>query len=163
MKKVLLYLFLFLLLASTSTVLILNNMLEIQKILFLPLLCSLAGLFGGLTYCLRGVYINYCVRQNWDKNWHLWYYIRPIISFLMGGISYIFLKAGLLILDTSRDADSSIFGFLALAFIAGLNVDKFVSKLENVAEATFGIEKSRAAKDSFKMESDKVERKNSQS
>jgi hypothetical protein len=36
-------------------------------------------------------------------------------------------------------------GFFALAFIAGFNVDKFVDKIEDVARAVWGIEKSRSA------------------
>ena len=35
-------------------------------------------------------------------------------------------------------------GFYALAFVAGMNVDKFVAKIEDIAQATWGIEKSRA-------------------
>jgi hypothetical protein len=41
--------------------------------------------------------------------------------------------------------DSNDFGFYALAFLAGYNVDKFLKKLEDVGEAVFGIEKSRSA------------------
>jgi hypothetical protein len=37
-------------------------------------------------------------------------------------------------------------GFYVLAFIAGLNVDKFLSKIEEIAQTTWGIEKSRAAR-----------------
>lgn len=32
---------------------------------------------------------------------------------------------------------------MAVAFIAGLNVDKFTSKLEDLAKAAWGVEKSR--------------------
>ena len=41
-------------------------------------------------------------------------------------------------------------GFLALAFIAGLNVDKFIAKVEDIAQASWGIEKSRAGKEEKK-------------
>lgn len=109
-------------------------------------LCVIMGGLGGVVYCLRGVYLNACVRKSWDKEWHPWYYIRPLVSLVCGGISYLFLKAGLLILESNQSSDSSNLGFLALAFIAGLNVDKFVSKIEDVAQAVWGIEKSRTAK-----------------
>nr|WJR86142.1 hypothetical protein [Enterobacter hormaechei subsp. steigerwaltii] len=46
-------------------------------------------------------------------------------------------------------------GFFALAFIAGFNVDKFVAKIEEVAKAVWGIEKTRSA-----TERDKPEKKN---
>jgi len=35
---------------------------------------------------------------------------------------------------------------MAFAFFAGLNVDKFVGKIEDVGMAIFGIEKSRTAR-----------------
>jgi hypothetical protein len=65
-----------------------------------------------------------------------------------GGVSFIFLKAGLLVLESAGPReDATQLGFVALAFIAGLNVDKFITKVEEVAQATWGIEKSRTAKE----------------
>lgn len=108
--------------------------------------CILAGGIGGIIYCLRAVYLNACVRKSWDTDWHPWYYIRPFVSLISGGISWLFLKAGLLVLDASQASGSSHLGFLALAFIAGYNVDKFMSKLEQISEASWGIEKSRSSR-----------------
>ena len=31
--------------------------------------CVLFGGLGGVTYCLRGVYLNACVRKQWDIAW----------------------------------------------------------------------------------------------
>lgn len=109
-------------------------------------LCALAGGIGGSVYCLRGVYLNACVRKQWDREWHPWYFIRPFVSLVCGAVSCLFLKAGLLVLEAGKKADSTDLGFFALAFIAGLNVDKFISKIEDIAQATWGIEKSRTAK-----------------
>jgi hypothetical protein len=108
--------------------------------------CTLIGGVGGVVYCLRGVYINACVRKSWDDQWQPWYYIRPIVSHLCGAVSYLFLKAGLLLLEAQPNTQTTDLGFLALAFIAGLNVDKFITKIEDIAQATWGIEKSRTAK-----------------
>lgn len=106
--------------------------------------CDVAG-FGGCLYCIRAVYINKCVCKRWDSDWVVWYLLRPIASVLSGGASYLFLKAGLLILESQEQSASSDIGFIALAFVAGLNVDKFLSKLENIAQAVWGIDKSRAS------------------
>jgi hypothetical protein len=84
--------------------------------------------------------------------WETWYYIRPITSSISGLAAYIFLKAGLVVLEASQETNSGEFGFIAFAFIAGLNVDKFVVKIEEIAKATFGIEKTRTAIDSDKKE-----------
>lgn len=108
-----------------------------------PFFCVLAGGFGGSIYCLRGVYLNACVNKQWDPDWRPWYFIRPIISLCCGLVSFIFLKAGLLALDADLKQDSNFWGFYALAFISGLNVDRFIEKIEGLAHATWGIERSR--------------------
>lgn len=108
--------------------------------------CALIGGIGGVVYCLRAVYQNVCVRKSWDESWHVWYYIRPIVSHLCGAVSFLFLKAGLLLLEAQSKDQSTELGFMALAFIAGLNVDKFIAKVEDIAQASWGIEKTRTAK-----------------
>ena len=120
----------------------------LSESLILPFKSVLSSGFGGILYLLRAVYVNKCVRKSWDKEWELWYYIRPFTSLLSGIASFIFLKAGVLILNAEIEVSSSSFGFMAVAFIAGLNVDKFTSKLEDLAKAAWGIEKTRLNKDS---------------
>jgi uncharacterized membrane protein len=110
-----------------------------------PLMCGAIAYIGGCLYCFRAIYINKCLRKQWDSDWNLWYFIRPITSTIAGAISYLFLKAGLLVLESSANAGASEIGFFALAFIAGFNVDKFVAKIEEVAKAAWGIEKTRSA------------------
>ncbi len=58
----------------------------------------------------------------------------------------MFLSAGLVVLESATKPDATDIGFFALAFVAGLNVDKFVAKIEEVAQAAWGIEKSRTGK-----------------
>jgi len=111
------------------------------------LMCAVIGGIGGCVYCLRAVYLNACVRKQWDADWKPWYYIRPLVSVICGGISYLFLRAGLLVLESGTRPDSSDLGFYALSFIAGLNVDKFISKIEDVAKSVWGIERSRTSSD----------------
>jgi hypothetical protein len=107
--------------------------------------CVLLGGYGGVVYCLRGVYLNASVKGEWLPQWEPWYYIRPVVSLICGGVSFLFLKAGLLLLEAASLPDSSDLGFMALAFIAGLNVDKFINKIEEIAQASWGIEKSRTS------------------
>lgn len=102
----------------------------------------IVGGFGGCVYCLRAVYINKCVFDRWNNNWLSWYIVRPIVSCICGGVSYLFLKTGLIFLESGTDQNATDLGFYALAFVAGLNVDKFVSKIEDIAQAVWGIEKT---------------------
>ncbi len=151
MIGVIIYLFAILGLIVTSVILILTGNIPLWIDTYkLPISCAISGGFGGILYCLRGVYLNAAVKKNWDKDWHVWYYLRPFVSIIAGLASYIFLKAGLLVLESKVEMDSSFFGFWALAFIAGLNVDKFINKIEDLAKATWGIEKSRTSKETDK-------------
>jgi hypothetical protein len=149
MKKVIAYLLIFLALVTLGIGQLYLGYnapaVEKYKLFFM---CVLLGGIGGSLYCLRGVYLNYSVKGTWSAQWEPWYYIRPIVSLMCGGISFVFLKSGLLLLEAASKPDSSELGFMALALIAGLNVDKFISKIEDIAQASWGIEKSRASKES---------------
>jgi hypothetical protein len=146
MKLIVAYL---LLVGSALTGVVIANVLGLLPSVLAPLRvvisCAAVGGLGGSIYCLRGVYLNACVYKRWDDEWRPWYYIRPIVSVACGGVSYIFLRAGLLVLESGKRPGATDLGFYALAFIAGLNVDKFILKIENIAQAVWGIEKSRSA------------------
>jgi len=122
--------------------------------------CALIGAVGGIVYCLRAVYLNRSVRKSWDTNWTIWYLIRPVVSLIIGLVAFVFLKAGLLILDAEQGAFSSSYGFLALSFIAGLNVDGFVVRIEDIARSSWGIRPSRASEEGEQARSNKAENKN---
>src|SRR5579859_1073391 len=148
MKKIIAYLSLILAVDAVLLALIkLDFMPSCWTALGLILPCALIGGIGGEVYCLRAVYLNVCVKQSWDPKWEVWYYIRPLVSHACGAISFVFLKAGLLLLEAEGKPTSTELGFLAFAFIAGLNVDKFIAKVEDISQATWGIEKSRTARD----------------
>ena len=110
---------------------------------------------------MRAVYLNRSVKGDWDNQWNVWYVLRPLVSGLVGGIAYVFLKAGLLVLDAGSPEQSSTYGFLALSFIAGLNVDRFLVKLEDVAQASWGVKPSRTSERSTKKGEEGDETKNS--
>lgn len=76
--------------------------------------CALIGGVGGVIYCMRGMYLNYCVNKKWNRDWWLWYLLRPIVSFVMGAVSYIFLRAGLIFLSPTNGEDLNQWTFYAL-------------------------------------------------
>lgn len=146
MKSVIAYLLITLTLISIAFVCI--EAYGLPKI-FLPLdlatRCAMISAIGGILYCLRSVYLNRCVHDRWNKSWEVWYYLRPLTSLICGVVAYIFLKAGLVVLDASQESDAGNYGYYAFAFFAGLNVDKFVAKIEEIGKSLFGIEKTRNA------------------
>jgi hypothetical protein len=108
------------------------------------IMSCVSGGFGGWLYCTRAVYLSACVRRKWDVVWEPWFYIRPMASFVCGGVACMFLFAGLILLEAGERENTSQIGFLAFAFVAGLNVDRFVARIEEFAKSTWGIDKSRA-------------------
>jgi hypothetical protein len=86
------------------------------------------------------------VRKQWDVAWLPWYLIRPIVSLVLGGVSYLFVKSGLLLLGAMQDQTGSQLGIWAISFIAGLNVDRFLAKIEDIGLTVWGIEPSRQSK-----------------
>lgn len=107
----------------------------------------LIGGLGGIVYCARSIYIQFAVKKQWDENFWVWYAIRPIVSLIIGAISYLFIKAGLMIFSSSEEYQLNEYSIWALAFISGLNVDKFLKKLESVGETVWGIAPSNMAKE----------------
>lgn len=148
MKIVVSYIFIFFLILCSIFYLHLADLLP-EWILKIKLLfeCIIIGGFGGIVYCFRAIYLNSSVKKVWDNSWNIWYIIRPFVSLIMGAVSFLFLKAGLIVFEASQNPDASFFAFYALSFIAGLNVDNFISKIESIAQSTWGIEKSRASKE----------------
>ena len=112
--------------------------------------CVLFGGLGGVTYCLRGVYLNACVRKQWDVDWLPWYLLRPIVSLVLGGVSYLFVKSGLLLLGATQDQAGSQLGIWAMSYIAGLNVDRFLAKIEDIGSTVWGVEPSRQSRPAAK-------------
>lgn len=123
--------------------------------------CTFVGMIAGVLYCLRAVYVNQGL-DRWDSAWTVWYYLRPITSGISGFASSIFLQAGLLALSSKPQLDGTPYGYFAIAFIAGYNVDFFMKKLEHVAKELWGIEESRASKDKQETESESENQEDTQ-
>jgi len=149
MKRVFVYLISLLFLYTSVGLLLTTKKISLgHDALTLAAYCGLWGGIGGITYCLRGIYLNACVHNRWSEVWLPWYFIRPIVSFICGLVSCLFLRAGLIVLEAQQSDSSTNLAFYALAFIAGLNVDRFIEKIEDIAQTTWGIKKSRtSAKD----------------
>lgn len=107
--------------------------------------CILIGGIGGNVYCLRAIYLQACVKKEWDENWIVWYLLRPLLSIVVGGISYLFIKAGLVLFNSSGQSEINQLSIWSLAFLSGLNVDNFIKKIESIGETVWGISPSRVS------------------
>ena len=146
MKRVTFYLLAWL--AASISLLFLHHIVKVPEWYMNNIIlaqCTYFGTIGGVLYCLRAIYVNKCVKDSWDDKWLIWHMLRPITSSISGLICCVFLKAGLLVLDAAYNSESTSFGYYALSFIAGYNVDNFLKKLEAIAESVWGINKSRSS------------------
>lgn len=107
--------------------------------------CIFIGGIGGAIYCLRAIYLQACVKKKWDENWIVWYVLRPFLSSVIGGVSYLFVKAGLMLFSSSEPSEINQLSIWALAFLSGLNVDNFMKKIESIGETVWGISPSRVS------------------
>ncbi len=122
--------------------------------------CTLMGALGGVVYCLRAIYLHRSVKKSWDPNWTAWYIIRPVVSSIVGLVAFIFLNAGLLVLDAQHTTSSNQYGFLALSFVVGLNVDRFLVKIEDIARTAWGIRPPRTSEESERVSPKSPEKQN---
>jgi hypothetical protein len=106
--------------------------------------CILIASLAGVLYCIRAVYTNYSARNTWEKRWEVWYYLRPLASAVAGLVAFIFLKAGIAVLEASQTGDAGMYGYMAFSFVAGYNVDRFLKMIEDLAKSKFGVEQSGA-------------------
>lgn len=89
MKKIIAYhLFLLLAIIAAACTILMGLLPAWLDTLHVPIFCALVGGVGGITYCLRGVYVNASARKQWDVAWLPWYFIRPIVSIICGAVSY---------------------------------------------------------------------------
>ena len=69
------------------------------------------------------------------------------MSAICGVISLLFVKSGLLLFEASLTGSQSHYGIYALAFIAGLNVDNFIKKIESIFKEFSGIQPARTSRE----------------
>lgn len=112
--------------------------------------CALSGGFGAVSYGFMAIYYHYCKREDWNAVWIPWYFMRPILGIIVGAFTYFFVAAGLLVLEAATPSGASHLGIFALAFVAGLNTDRFIAKIEDVVSNLWGIEPSSISEASLK-------------
>lgn len=109
--------------------------------------CLFFGVCGGIIHCLRGYYLHSAVHKDWDDRWNAWYYIRPLVGGMLGIVSFVFIKAGLLVFSLNTAAGSqegNSLAYCAVAFLAGYNAQNFLAKLEEISEASLGVHKNKS-------------------
>lgn len=111
----------------------------------LPYFCAIAGGAGSVFYSLWAVYSHWSRQKNWDDDWLVWYLIRPILGLIAGVFTFILLKSGLILLTQQTPSGpasqnlSSNLAYLALAFLAGFNIEDVTKKFKELFKNFFNV------------------------
>lgn len=98
---------------------------------------ALAGGIGGVIGILYSLYWRVAVKQNFDRQYLLYYLVQPIMGFFLGAVTHLIITAGFLTFNASG-ADSTITVILqmVIGFVAGFRqrvvyelIDRIVQKI----------------------------------
>ena len=137
-KNIIPYLLTLLIITITLGLLIFYNKIDFKKpIVEILAYCSLFGMLGSIFYCLRAYYLHTAVFKDWDSDWNVWYYIRPIAGGISGFISLFFIKLGFLIFSSDQKVFTEgrkVLAYFTIAFIAGYKVKRFSEIIEGISK-----------------------------
>jgi hypothetical protein len=99
---------------------------------------ALAGGIGGVIGILYSLYWRVAVKQNFDRQYIMYYLVQPIMGFMLGAVTHLIITAGFLTFNNAGGALSDITVILqmVIGFIAGFRqrlvyemIDKIVQKI----------------------------------
>ncbi len=99
---------------------------------------ALAGGIGGVMGILYSLYWRVAIKQNFDRQYMMYYLVQPIMGFILGAVTHLIIAAGFLFANNTDGATSTITTVvqMVIGFIAGfrqrlvyLMIDKLVQKI----------------------------------
>jgi hypothetical protein len=96
---------------------------------------AFAGALGGMVHSLRSLAV-YVGNRELRWSWVPFYFLKPVLGAALATVLYFVFRAGLFS-SSSSTAQTSPYGFAAIAAFAGLFTDQAVEKLKKVAEELF--------------------------
>lgn len=121
--------------------------IKINQTINLAIYSILGSILGGSILSITSFHKYVAIEKNFDKD-HIWGFIfTPILSILVGILSFVLIKSGLLILNGNMPIDSNStntintsLGFIAIGSIAGYNWDVFVKKIQQLSKQTINTD-----------------------
>ncbi|WP_051252964.1 hypothetical protein [Ferrimonas kyonanensis] len=111
-------------------------------------LYMVTGALGGMLYCLRAIYHQWCVVSSWSNRWLVWHALRPICSALMGGVAFLMIKSGMQLFNFEQTGEQVQWANLLLALVAGYNVSQMQKWMEGQFRKSVGVEPTNQANNS---------------
>ncbi len=98
---------------------------------------ALAGGIGGIIGILYSLYWRVAVKQNFDRQYIMYYLVQPIMGFMLGAVTHLIITAGFLTFNASgATSQITVILQMVIGFIAGFRqrlvyemIDKIVQKI----------------------------------
>jgi hypothetical protein len=98
---------------------------------------ALAGGIGGIIGILYSLYWRVAVKQNFDRQYMMYYLVQPIMGFMLGAVTHLIITAGFLTFNApGATSQITVILQMVIGFIAGfrqrvvyLMIDKLVQKI----------------------------------
>jgi hypothetical protein len=98
---------------------------------------ALAGGIGGVIGILYSLYWRVAVKQNFDRQYLMYYLVQPIMGFMLGAVTHLIITAGFLTFNASgATSDITVILQMVIGFIAGFRqrlvyemIDRIVQKI----------------------------------
>ncbi len=98
---------------------------------------ALAGGIGGIISIFYSLYWHVAMKQDFDRQYVMYYLVQPIMGFILGALIYFIVVAGYLLFNVSDTAVDTVTAIgIVLGFIAGFRqrvvfemIDRIVKKL----------------------------------
>ncbi len=115
-----------------------------QLVAYILLLGGLSGILGVQLRSVVSFVGNTCYKNELDitRYWP-WYWMRPVIGFILGVVAVLVVQARLLFADQAAPTATS--WWLAIGFLAGFGASEFTDKLRYLSRALFGESQPRPA------------------
>ena len=94
------------------------------------------GGIGGVTSALWSLYHHISVERDYDPVENLWYYSQPVLGMVLGGIVFLVLGAGFLVVQVDLAAQDAALGArllpAAIAVVAGFRQNMVLELMERI-------------------------------
>lgn len=98
---------------------------------------ALAGGIGGIIGILYSLYWRVAVKQNFDRQYIMYYLVQPIMGFMLGAVTHLIITAGFLTFNASgATSQITVILQMVIGFIAGFRqrvvyelIDRIVQKI----------------------------------
>ncbi|MGQ9489904.1 MAG: hypothetical protein ACUVR4_02980 [Anaerolineae bacterium] len=78
------------------------------------------GGIGGVVGALYALWWHISERQNFDRNYLMWYLVQPLMGLVLGGITFLILTGGFLILQVDLSDDKASTGARLLPYLTAV-------------------------------------------